>query len=291
MKEKIPSGKFTLGFSPCPNDTFMFDALVHQKIDTAGVEFDVVLEDVETLNKMALAQKLDISKVSYAAFLRMTGHYQMMNSGSALGNGVGPLVIALNEKLNPEDPAETIAIPGVNTTANFLFSAFFPHAKHKKEMLFSEIEDAVLSGKTSAGVIIHENRFTYQQKGLKKICDLGELWENKTKLPIPLGGIAVRKNLPTEVKQKIEMLIRKSVEYAFANPDSSASYVAAHAQEMNEEVRRMHIQTYVNDFSADLGMRGRSAIRELFRRAFESGIISRIPEDIFIDSLTEMSNR
>ncbi len=303
--------KLTLGFSPCPNDTFMFDAMVHGKIDTEGLEFDVVMEDVETLNQHANKSKLDISKISFATFLNLTEKYQLLNSGSALGEGVGPLLICSSEfkvqssKLLLKDRIEIpvskadisnlksqfadlkVAIPGKNTTANFLFSIFFPEAKNKVEMIFSEIEDAVLSGKADAGVIIHENRFTYEQKGLKKVCDLGELWEEETKQPIPLGGIAVRKNFPEEIKQKIDRVMRKSVEYAFAHPDSSYEYVKQHAQEMDESVRRKHIELYVNKYSVDLGEKGKQAIETLFSRAAETGLIHSIANAIFVEPITQ----
>jgi 1,4-dihydroxy-6-naphthoate synthase len=212
---------------------------------------------------------------------------------------VGPLLISKSEIHNPKLPFSNlksqisnleVAIPGANTTANFLFSIFFPEAKNKKEMIFSEIEDAVLSGKADAGVIIHENRFTYEQKGLKKICDLGELWETETKQPIPLGGIAVKRSLPVEVQQKINRVMRRSVEFAFANPTSSFDYVKAHAQEMNEEVRKKHIALYVNQYSIDLGEKGRKAIETLFTKAVKAGIASSLRKDIFTNQIAQLSN-
>ena len=263
----------------------MFDALAHHKIDTEGLTFEVVMEDVEALNLMAAKEALDISKLSFAAFTRLTEHYQLLNAGSAMGLGVGPLVVS-EKPLNVIDIKKNnplVAIPGKNTTANFLFSVFFPEAKNKKEMVFSEIEHAVLSGEAMAGVIIHENRFTYEKKGLKKVCDLGELWQKETGQPIPLGGIAVKRNLPGDMKNKIDRIIRKSVEYAFANPDSSKEYVKEHAQEMDAHVRRKHIETYVNDFSVALGPKGREAIEILFLKAKEAGMISSVPNDIFVD--------
>lgn len=272
---------FSLGFSPCPNDTFMFDAMVHGKIDTEGLSFDVRLEDVETLNRNAESGVLDITKVSFAAFTRLTDQYQLLNSGAALGNGVGPLVISLNQDVNPEDSQIRIAIPGKNTTANFLFSLFFPKAKNKTEMIFSEIENALLKGKADIGVIIHENRFTYAQKGLKKLYDLGELWEKETGQPVPLGGIVTRKIFSEEVKEKIDRIVRRSVEFAFANPESSRTYVKQHSQEMEAHVIQQHINTYVNDFSVELGERGRDAINTLFEKSLSAGLISHIPSRIF----------
>ena len=285
---KMPSGFRThdsvlsLGFSPCPNDTFMFDAMVNGKIDTEGLTFNVVMEDVETLNQQALRNELDISKISFAAYLNLTYQYQLLNSGSALGNGVGPLLISKSQILKSKIQNLTTAGPGKNTTANFLFSIFFPEAKKKVEMIFSEIEDAVLTGKADAGVIIHENRFTYEQKRLKKICDLGELWEKETGQPIPLGGIIVKRNFNEDLKQKIDRVLRKSVEYAFANPDSSRDYVKQHAQEMDEEVRKKHIALYVNEYSIDLGEKGKLAIETLFQKAAQLKLVNQISKDIFV---------
>jgi 1,4-dihydroxy-6-naphthoate synthase len=276
--------EFSCGFSSCPNDTFMFDALVHGKIDTEGMRFKVVMEDVETLNRMALAGELDITKVSFAAYAMAAAEYQLLNAGSALGRGVGPLVVSLRDlsAADLENGRMKIVTPGRNTTANFLFSLFFPGAKNKSETIFSEIEKRVLNGSADAGIIIHENRFTYAQKGLKKICDLGELWEVETGLPIPLGGIAVKRSLPEAYRQKIDMLVRKSVAYALGSPEAAMSYVRKHAQEMDEEVMRKHIGTYVNDFSVDHGTGGRKAIEVFFQKILEAGIIAKIPGDLFV---------
>lgn len=290
------TSNLTLGFSPCPNDTFIFDAMVHHKIDTEGLEFDVVMDDVESLNQRAFNNEIDITKVSFATFAKITEKYVLLNSGSALGNGVGPLVIRkrengeVNEKtLSFPDSPFRIAIPGKNTTANFLFSIFFPRAIDKVEMIFSDIENALLTGSVDAGVIIHENRFTYQQKGLVNVCDLGELWEKKTGEPIPLGGIVVKRNLPHDVQEKIDRVLRKSVEYAFSHPESSRDYVKKHAQEMEEDVRNKHINLYVNQYSIDLGETGRHAVETLFDKALESGIISSGKENIFMPSSVYLS--
>ena len=268
----------------------MFDAMVHHKIDTEGLEFRVVMEDVESLNQRAIRNELDISKISFAAYARATENYILLNAGSALGNGVGPLVIARDQFPVSELNGKRTAVPGRNTTADFLFSIFFPGAKDKTVMVFSEIEDAVLTGAVDAGVIIHENRFTYGLKGLKKICDLGELWEKETGEAIPLGGIAVKRNLPEEVKQKVDRVMRRSVEYAFANPGSSHEYVKEHAQEMDEEVRRKHIALYVNEYSIDLGAKGRHAVETLFQKAKDIGILHPFPGNIFINKIVELSN-
>jgi 1,4-dihydroxy-6-naphthoate synthase len=274
----------TLGFSPCPNDTFMFDAMIHHKIDTEGLSFEVVMEDVESLNQRALREELDVTKISFAAFLKVTKKYVLLNSGSALGKGVGPILIS-KEKISdsPESVSKLkVALPGENTTANFLFSIFYPQAKNKIKMIFSEIEDAVLSGKTDAGVIIHENRFTYELRGLKKICDLGERWENETNQPVPLGGIAVKRNLDLEIQEKLNRVLKKSIEFAFANPQSSSTYVAQHAQEMSEEVRMKHIQLYVNEYSVDLGTSGKIAIDTMIHKAISAGMIEETEKNIFL---------
>jgi 1,4-dihydroxy-6-naphthoate synthase len=258
--------KLTLGFSPCPNDTFIFDALVNKKIDTAGLEFDVVLEDVETLNQWALQGKLSITKLSFPAFFRSTKNYILLNAGSALGKGVGPLLITTkNLQYSTEDVENaTIAIPGENTTANLLLSFAYPRANQKTAMIFSAIEDAVLQRKTELGVIIHENRFTYQQRGLYKVADLGEVWEQKMKAPIPLGAIAIQRKIEKSISATVNRLIRQSLEYAFANYPLITEFVKLHSQEMSEEVMRQHIELYVNNYSLDLGDDGRQAIETLY---------------------------
>lgn len=278
----------SLGFSPCPNDCFMFDALIHGKIDTKGLVFEPVIEDVETLNKMAFAGKLDVTKLSYHAFAHLTGVYQLLSSGSALGFNCGPLLIALPataERIK-KDPASIaslrVAIPGKYTTANFLLSLAYPQLQNKNEMVFSAIEEAVLSGKIDLGLIIHENRFTYQQKGLEKIIDLGEWWEKETQTAIPLGGIVVNRNISPEKRLLINELIKQSVEYAFANPGDVMGFVKKHAQEMDEKVMKQHIDLYVNKYSIDLGETGRKAVNDLFDRAVKEKIISAKPVDLFV---------
>jgi 1,4-dihydroxy-6-naphthoate synthase len=274
---------FTLGFSPCPNDTFIFDAMVHQKIDTEGLSFEYHLADVEALNQQAFRNELDITKLSFHAFIYLTEKYLLLNSGSALGNNCGPLLIAKKNYLSDEINDLKIAIPGAYTTANFLMTVAFPKATKKNTLLFSDIENAIITEQADAGVIIHENRFTYELKGLKKIIDLGEYWESHTAMPIPLGGIAVRKNISLEIRQKINRVLKRSIEFAFANPKSSKDFVQCHAQEMDSEVMQKHIELYVNDYSLDLGNKGREAIMMMFRKAFELGMISAIPEKIFSD--------
>lgn len=281
--------KLTLGFSPCPNDCFIFDAMIHHKIDTEGLTFDVVMEDVESLNQKAFKGVLDITKLSFHAFAYVTDKYQMLYSGAALGRGCGPLLIygskleAQSSKFKVQPSAliqdsAIIAIPGKYTTANFLLSLAFPQATNKVEMLFSDIEEAVLSGKVDAGLIIHENRFTYEQKGLKKIVDLGEYWEQLTQAPIPLGGIVVKKVIDNRTKQTINRVLRRSVEYAFANPLSSQNFVKQHAQEMSMEVMQKHINLYVNKYSIDMGEEGTRAVNILFEKARQLKLIPTLQE-------------
>ena len=259
--------KFSLAFSPCPNDTFIFDAMVNQKIDTQGILFDVYLEDVQTLNEWAIAGKMDFSKISYGVWSKVKNEYSLLNSGGALGKGVGPLLITKPAKFldySPEAVNEmTIAIPGENTTAHLLFSLAYPKAQNKVFKVFHEIEQAVLNGEVDAGVIIHENRFTYEAKGLRKIIDLGNYWEQTKRLPIPLGGIIAKKTLEPEMIKTVDGLIKKSIEYAFSNYPAVSNYVVAHAQEMSEEVMRQHIDLYVNNYSLDLGEDGLAAVNVL----------------------------
>ncbi len=255
--------KLSLGFSPCPNDTFIFDALVNGGLDTQGLEFEPMLEDVQTLNEWAAEGKLDITKLSFPALFQQIDKYVILDCGAALGKGVGPLLIAKNLVDGASVASRRIAIPGTATTANFLLSYAFPEAAQKVPMLFSAIEDAVLNGKADLGVIIHENRFTYQQKGLHKVCDLGEVWEEKERLPIPLGCIAIRRDLPTDVQQRVQDLIGKSVKAGFQNYPLLSPYIRQHAQAMAEEVMRKHIDLYVNDYTVSLGEGGRKAIEKL----------------------------
>ncbi|MDX2278740.1 MAG: 1,4-dihydroxy-6-naphthoate synthase [Saprospiraceae bacterium] len=275
--------RYTIGFSPCPNDTFIFDAMLHGKVDTEGLEFEVFMEDVEALNRRAFAGELTITKLSYHAFAHLTQQYALLDAGSALGNNCGPLLIAKKPLTEAEVNAARIAIPGKMTTANFLLSMAFPAAKNKTEVLFSDVEDAVLENRADAGLIIHENRFTYQQKGLVKIMDLGEHWEQTTGLPIPLGGIVVHRSLSAEDQAKINRVMRRSVEYAFAHPAEVMPFVRAHAQAMEDAVMQAHIDLYVSQFTVDLGTRGRAAILEMFRIAEAQQIIPNYDKNIFLN--------
>ena len=275
--------KLTLGFSPCPNDTFIFDALIHHKIDTEGLEFEVQFDDVETLNQKALKGELDITKLSFHAYAYVHEQYVLLDAGSALGFGVGPLLICKNQDLaNNLDPELSVGIPGVYTTANFLLGIAYPQLGNKKVLVFSEIESSLQNDQIDLGLIIHENRFTYEEKGLHKIMDLGSYWETLTGCAIPLGGIVINRNLGPEVQHKVNRLVRKSVEYAFANPKSGLEFIKLHAQEMSEEVMYKHIDLYVNQYSVDLGLEGKRAIAVLFQMAEEKGIISPMKKDIFL---------
>jgi 1,4-dihydroxy-6-naphthoate synthase len=244
-----------------------------------------VLADVEALNQKALKGEHDITKLSFHAYAYVLDKYILLRAGSALGFNCGPLLVrsselgdrrweALLQTPNTQHPTLKIAIPGKMTTANFLLSLAYPNLQNKVEYVFSEIENAVLKGEVDAGLIIHENRFTYQDKGLEKIMDLGEYWNSLIQAPIPLGGIVIRREFDKVLQQKVNRLIRKSVEYAFANPQSSMPYVREHAQEMSEEVMKKHIDLYVNRFSVDLGEEGIGAVELMFNKTKETGLFS-----------------
>ncbi len=274
----------SLGFSPCPNDCFMFDAIVHRRIDLEGLAFSPHLADVEALNKAAFAEEADVTKLSYHAYAYCAGGYVLLDAGSALGRNCGPLLISKRTISRDQVAAGnlSVAIPGKYTTANFLLGLAFPRARKTTELVFSEIESALLKDEYDAGLIIHENRFTYEAKGLKKIVDLGEFWEGETGAPIPLGGIVIRRSLPADVRQTVNRVVRRSVEYAFAHRADSLPYVRAHAQEMSEDVMYKHIDLYVNDYSVDLGAEGRSAVRLLFEKATAAGVIPAVKDGLFL---------
>jgi len=255
---------FTLAFSPCPNDTFIFDALVNHKIDTEGIDFKVSLEDVETLNNNAISNRYDVSKISYGVYHKIINDYIILDSGSALGTGVGPLLISKEKKNNDDVNHEIIAIPGENTTAHFLFSMAYPKAQNKVFLRYDEIEAFVQQGK-GLGVIIHENRFTYHKKGLHKIVDLGDYWEKTTKDPIPLGGIVIRRDIEKSIQQKITRLIQKSIVYAYSFYPELNDYIRNNSQEMSDAVMHQHIELYVNDYSKTLGPKGREAVLKMLQ--------------------------
>jgi 1,4-dihydroxy-6-naphthoate synthase len=250
--------ELTLGFSPCPNDTFIFDALVNGKIDTGGLTFKLFLEDVQTLNAWAMEERLQFSKVSYGVLPLILKNYVVLNSGSALGNGVGPLLISRGKGVT-DIAGSIVAIPGEHTTAHRLFMDAFPAAGNKIFLRYDAIENYVLSGK-GPGVIIHENRFTYAAKGLHKIADLGERWENKHGYPIPLGGIVAQRKLDLALIKRVDNLIKQSLEFAYAHYPELTIFVKQHSQEMAESVMRQHIELYVNDYSLSLGTEGRKAV-------------------------------
>lgn len=275
--------ELTLGFSPCPNDTFMFYPLVHGLVETDGIAYRERLEDVETLNQLALQGKLDVSKVSYHALGQIRDKYALLRSGSALGRGCGPLLIAA-EAIDPTDlRGKTIAVPGQYTTALLLLRLFDPALENFIVMPFNEIMDAVLMGNVDAGLIIHESRFTYHGFGLHKLLDLGEWWEGETGLPIPLGGIVAKRSLGTATIAAVERALKYGVDYARTNPDEAARYICEHAQEMSPDVCAAHIGLYVNDFSTDLGDEGIEAISCLMQRAEEAGFIPRSKRPLFAE--------
>jgi 1,4-dihydroxy-6-naphthoate synthase len=276
----------SLGFSPCPNDCFMFDAIVNRRIDLEGLEFAVRMADVEALNTAAFAGAADVTKLSYHAYAYCTASYVLLDAGSALGRNCGPLLIS-KRAIGQQDVASgavTIAIPGKYTTANFLLGLAFPEAQDKTELVFSAIEPAVLDGRYDAGLIIHENRFTYEAKGLRKIIDLGEFWERETGAPIPLGGIVIKRSLPDDVKRAVNRVVRRSVEHAFAHPADSRAFVREHAQEMSDDVMYRHIDLYVNAYSVDLGTEGKRAVETLFEKARATGIIPAPREHLFLSA-------
>jgi 1,4-dihydroxy-6-naphthoate synthase len=274
----------SLGFSPCPNDCFMFDAIVNRRIDLENLDFSIRMADVEALNKAAFAGQADVTKLSYHAYAYCTRDYVLLDAGSALGRNCGPLLISKRPIAADEVAAGklAIAIPGKYTTANFLLGLAFPGALNKTELLFSDIEGAVLDGRFDAGLIIHENRFTYAAKGLRKVIDLGEFWEGETGAPIPLGGIVVNRSLPNEVQRAVNRVLRRSVEYAFAHRAASLPFVREHAQEMSEDVMYSHIDLYVNEYSVDLGVEGKRAVELLFERATATGIIPDVTQSLFV---------
>ena len=272
----------TLGFSPCPNDTFIFDAMVHGRIDTEGLEFDYFLADVEELNRKAFASEVEVTKISCHAYAYVADNYRILDAGGALTFGTGPLLIskhALQAGLNNA----RIAIPGKYTTANLLFSMAWPEAVNKTEYLFSDIENALVNEVVDAGLIIHETRFTFRKKGLVKIADMGEYWDTLTGLPVPLGCIVVNRSVPLEIARKVNRIIRRSIEFARDDSVASFDFVSSNAQEMDSQVMNNHIKMFVNDFSLDLGPTGRKALSELFRLAHEKGVTPAVPDEIFLD--------
>ena len=274
--------KLTLGFSPCPNDTFIFEALVHGRVDTEGVSFDWFLADVEELNRRAMEGSVDVTKMSFHAYAMAAANYLILDSGSALGHNNGPLVIS-RRKIYPDELENAlIAIPGKYTTANLLFSIFWPGASRKREYIFSDIPEAVMSGEVDAGLIIHETRFTYLSLGLKKVADTGEYWEKMTGMPVPLGGIVVHRSVNEDIAAKVSRSIRRSIGYAWADQSASVDFIRRNAREIDSAVTREHISLYVNDFSLSLGKDGKAAIERLYSVARERKVIGAMPDRIFL---------
>ena len=274
--------ELSLGFSPCPNDTYLFDALVNKKLPDNSYTFKTTIADVEELNLKCLAAELDICKISYHCYTKVYEDYQLLTAGSALGRGVGPLLISKQAYSIADVPNLKIVIPGEHTTANFLLKSAFSNIKQVESRLFSDIEKAVINGEFDAGVIIHENRFTYHERGLLKILDLGTNWEKETGLPIPLGGIAIKRTLPEALKLEINQLLIQSVQFAFDYPDLALPFVKAHAQEMDPNIILKHIDTYVNNYTLDIGIEGKSAVKEMFLRIDKDNNSTIIPQNIFV---------
>lgn len=271
-----------LGFSPCPNDTFIFEALVNKRIDTHGLLFNIIIQDVEELNKLAFNGIPDVTKVSFGAYLHLVKDYVLLNAGAALGRGCGPLLIA-REPVKGNLADMVVAIPGESTTANLLLGFAYPEIQHKKVVLFSEIEDAVIHQQADLGLIIHESRFTYANKGLIKIADLGEVWEKRTFSPIPLGGIIAKRSLGMNKLIEISDLIKNSLQFAYAHTTVGKAYIKSLAQETEDAVIQQHIDLYVNNFSLELGAEGKKSVETLFRYAVKAGLIREIPESIFLE--------
>lgn len=254
--------KLKLSISPCPNDTFMFDAMVNGRIDTEGLEFDLTFADIEELNREAANSTPHVSKISCAVLPLIADKYRVLNSGSALGRGNGPLLVSRREVVTT-DSSLRVAVPGEHTTANLLLRKLFPALTDRTPVLFSEIADRVAADEFDAGVLIHEGRFTFADKGLRLVADLGKEWERVSGMPLPLGSIAISRDLPEELQRKVSRVLGRSVEYAMANPSASAEFVRSHAQEISDEVTRSHIELFVNQYSIDLGTEGRAAICSL----------------------------
>ena len=277
--------KLRLGFSTCPNDTFIFEPLVTGRIDAEGLQFEPGLADVEDLNRKAFDREMDITKLSYAAYGYVSDDYVILDSGSALGRKNGPLLLSRSEVHPGRVTDLRIAIPGKYTTANLLFDIAFPSVKEKKEYLFSDIEDAILSGEVDAGLAIHENRFTYQKRGLYKIMDLGDYWEERSGVPVPLGGIMIKRDLPGDVISRVNRILKRSVAFAMAHPEVVMHYVRHYAQEMDDAVMQKHIGLYVNAFTRDLGPTGQKAIRTLYDHATRLRVLPDLHPQLFVSDL------
>jgi 1,4-dihydroxy-6-naphthoate synthase len=276
--------KLKLAYSTCPNDTFIFYALAHNVIDCGELKFETKLADVETLNQYARAGAYDISKLSFAAIGHLIEKYALLRSGAALGRGCGPLLVAKPGFYIEKLSSKKIAVPGMWTTAFMLLGLYLSKNPEAVPMPFEKIMPAIQKDKYECGVIIHEGRFTYEEYGLVRVIDLGEWWEEKTSLPVPLGGIAVRRDVTSSIAIKVEDLIRSSVEYSFNHRNEADDYIKGYAQEMSSEVIRQHIDLYVNDFTMNLGKEGEEAVNTLFRMARDSKILPESNSPLFINS-------
>jgi len=273
----------TLAFSPCPNDTFIFDALVHNKIDTEGLQFSYAIEDVETLNKAAFSLKYDVSKLSFHAFYHVLSDYICLNSGAALCDNFGPVLIGKKFYKKHEIEKLSVAVPGLYTSAALIFNHFF-NAQTLIPFLFSDIEQAVSEGKTDLGVIIHENVFTFKDKGLTEVANLGKLWKNTYQKPVPLGCIAVKRSLPSDIQKKINKLIKKSIIFAFENPSSSICFIKQNAANTSDTIIKKHIETYVNKYSIDLNDDAKNIIHFLYKELVNKGLFDLKETELFIES-------
>jgi len=283
--------KLKLAFSPCPNDTFIFDAMVNNKIDTEGLSFDLKIVDVEALNNEIINKEVDITKLSFHAFAHVADKYLILDSGSALGTNNGPVMVSKYKIYPDELNSLKIAIPGKFTTANLILSIAFPKATDKVEAIFSDVEEMVLNGDVDAGLLIHEKRFTYANKGLRKVIDLGEWWEKKTQLSTPLGGIAINRDISEEVQRKVNRVLQRSIEYAIANPLSALAFIKNYAQIKDEDIIFRHIELFVNEYTVNLGQDGKDSIRELLDMGAKCNIIPPITQDIFLKPLKEENNQ
>ena len=276
------SRKLTLGYSPCPNDTFIFYALTHGKLPLQPFTVRERLEDVETLNQLALSGTLELTKISYHALGHLRDRYVLLRSGGALGRGCGPLVVSTQQTDMAALRGKTIAIPGQLTTANLLLQLYAEGYENLLILPFDQIMPTLRAGDAQAGVIIHESRFTYQNEGFHEILDLGAWWEEETGLPIPLGGILARRDLGDELIANVEAVIRTSLDYAWEHPEEPRGYIRCHAQELDDAVTDSHINLYVNEFSRDLGAEGITAVETLLAKAEERGIIPSCDQDLFV---------
>lgn len=265
--------EITFGFSPCPNDTFIFNGLINGGVEVPGYAIQEQLHDVETLNRMALDGVLDVSKLSFYAWLKVKAHYGLLASGGALGYGCGPVVISARPLTLADMAHCRVVLPGEWTTAHLLFRMWAPQAKERAFVPYHQIFPVLASGEADCGVIIHESRFVFEQAGFSSVVDLGAWWEDQTGLPIPLGCIAAHKRLPETLPDLLETGIRQSIAMARKDPSAAMPYIRAHAQEMDADVLKAHIDTFVNDFSLDLGPKGRAAVAALEKKALQAGVV------------------